>query len=83
MGYPLRKIHNLEQESTFCLRANPGEGVGCESTAGKEKENGTTEDEMVGWHHRFKGHKQTLGDGEGQGGLVYCRPWGCKESDMT
>ena len=32
---------------------------------------GTTEDEMVGWHHRFNGHEfeQTLGDGEGQGSL--------------
>ena len=30
-----------------------------------------TEDEMVGWHHRLNGHEfeQTLGDGEGQGGL--------------
>ena len=30
-----------------------------------------TEDEMVGWHHRLDGHEfeQTLGDGEGQGGL--------------
>ena len=26
---------------------------------------------------------QTLGDGEGQGGLACCRPWGLKESDMT
>ena len=26
---------------------------------------------------------QTLGDGEGQGGLVCCSPWGCKESDMN
>ena len=26
---------------------------------------------------------QILGDGEGQGGLVCCSPWGCKESDMT
>ena len=76
VGYPLRKIHNLEQESAFRLRAIPGEGVGCESTAGKEK--GTIEDETVGWRHRFKGHKQTLGDGEGQGGLVCCSPWGCR-----
>ena len=38
------------------------------------------EDKMVGWHHRFNGHElgQTLGDGEGQGGLVCCSPWGCK-----
>ena len=44
-----------------------------------------TEDEMVGWHHRLNGHQfeQTLGDGEGQGSLVCCSPWGCKELDMT
>ena len=42
-------------------------------------------DEMVGWHHRLSGHEfeHTLGDGEGQGSLAYCSPWGCKESDMT
>ena len=42
-------------------------------------------DEMVGWHHRLNGYEfeQTLGDGEGQGSLVYHSPWGCKESDMT
>ena len=33
---------------------------------------------MVGWHEP----EQTLGDGEGQGGLECCSPWGCKESDM-
>ena len=44
-----------------------------------------TKDEMVGWHHRLNGHEfeQTLGDGEGQGSLAFCRPWGCKESDTT
>ena len=44
-----------------------------------------TEDEVVRWHHRLKGHEfaQTLGDNEGQGGLKCCSPWGCKESDMT
>ena len=33
---------------------------------------------MVGWHHQFNGHElgQTLGDGEGQGGLPCCRTWG-------
>ena len=42
-----------------------------------------TEDEMVGWRHRLNGHEfeQILGDGEGQGGLVCCSPWGHKESD--
>ena len=44
-----------------------------------------SEDEMVGWHHWCNGHEfgQTSGDGEGQGGLVHCSPWGRKESDMT
>ena len=27
--------------------------------------------------------EQTPGDNEGQGSLACCRPWGCKESDMT
>ena len=37
-----------------------------------ERRKGMTEDEMVGWHHRLDGHgfEQTLGDGEGQGGLA-------------
>ena len=49
------------------------------------EEKGMTEDEMVGWHHQLNGHEfeQPLGDGEGQGSLVCCNPWGCKESDMT
>ena len=40
---------------------------------------------MVGWHHRLNGREfeQTLGDGEGQGSLACCSPWGRKESDMT
>ena len=42
-------------------------------------------DEMVGWHHLLDGHEfeQALGVGDGQGGLVCCSPWGCKELDMT
>ena len=41
---------------------------------------GATEDEMVGWHHRFNGHEfgQTLGDSEGWGRLACCSPWGSK-----
>ena len=37
-----------------------------------------TEDKMVEWHNRLNGRKfeQALGDGEGQGGLVCCSPWG-------
>ena len=37
-------------------------------------------DEMVGWHHQLNGHEfeQTLGDGEGQGSLACCGPWGLR-----
>ena len=44
-----------------------------------------TEDEMVGWHHQFNGHEfeKAPGDGEGQGSLARCSPWGHKESDTT
>ena len=44
-----------------------------------------TEAEMVGWHHQLNGceFEQTLGVGDGQGGLACCSPWGHKESDMT
>ena len=40
---------------------------------------------MVGWHDQLNGHEfeLTLGDGEGQGSLACCSPWGCKELDMT
>ena len=50
----------------------------------RQKEKGTTEDEMVGRHHRLNGHKfeQAPGDG-GQGSLGCCSPWGRKESDTT
>ena len=50
-----------------------------------QEEKGTTEDEMVGWHHRLDGHGfgWTPGIGDGQGGLACCGSWGCKESDTT
>ena len=46
---------------------------------------GTTEDEMVGWYHQLYEHEfeWTPGVGDGQSGLVCCRPQDCKESDMT
>ena len=45
-----------------------------------EEEKGTTEDEMVGWHHRLDGHGfgRTPGVGDGQGGLACYSPWGHK-----
>ena len=57
--------------------------IGKDSDAGREK--GMTEDEMAGWHHWLNGYEfeQTPGDGEGQGSLVCCGPWGLKESDIA
>ena len=56
--------------------------------AGKDwrrEEKGTTEDEMVAWHHWLDGHEfeQDFGVGDGQGSLACCNPWGCKELYMT
>ena len=44
-----------------------------------------TENEMAGQYHRLNGHEleQTPGNGDGQGGLECCSPWGHKESDTT
>ena len=38
-------------------------------SGGGQEEKGTTEDEIVGWHHRLHGHEfeQAPGDGKGQG----------------
>ena len=40
---------------------------------------------MVRWHHRLNGHEfeETPGDGEGQGSLACCSPWGHKELDTA
>jgi len=62
--------------------------IGKDSDAGRDggqEENGTTEDEMAGWHHRLDGLEceWTLGDSDGQGGLACCSSRGRKESDAT
>ena len=56
-----------------------------EKTLWGQEEKGMTEDEIVGWHHRLKGHGfgWTLGVGDGQGGLACCSSWGHKELDTT
>ena len=67
------------------------DSFGKDPDAGKDwghEEKGTTEDEMVGWHHQLNRQEfeQTPGDSEGQGSLTCCspvHPWGHKESDMT
>ena len=62
--------------------------IGKDPDAGKnwrQEKKGTTEDEVVGWHHSLDGHEfeQGPGDGEEQESLVCCSPWGHKESDMA
>ena len=62
--------------------------LGKDPDAGKDwrqEEMQMTENKMVGWHHQFNGHEfeQALGVGDGQGSLVYCSPWGHKQSDTT
>ena len=51
----------------------------------RQEEKGTTEDETVVWHNGLNKHEfeQALGLGDGQGSLVCCSPWGCKESNTT
>ena len=51
----------------------------------RKEEKGTTEDEIVGWHHQLNGpeFEQTPGDSGGQRSLVCCSPWGHKELDRT
>ena len=65
---------------SWLIGKEPGAGKGW----GQEKKR-ATEDEMVGWHHLFKGHWVWVnsGDSEEQGSLACCSPWGFKESDTT
>ena len=56
--------------------------------AGKDwgqEEKRVTEDEMVGWHHRFNRYEfeKTQGDSKGQGSLMCCSSWGHRESVTT
>ena len=62
--------------------------AGRDPDAGKDwrqEEKGMTEDEMVGWHHWLDRceFEQAPANGDGQGSVVYCSPWGRKESDTT
>ena len=60
-----------------------GKDPNAEKDWGQEK--GSTEDEIVEWHHLLNGHEfeQTPVDKEGQGSLACCHAWGSKESDTT
>ena len=73
-------ILRLPDAKSWLIRKDPDAGK--DWRQGEER---MTEDEMVGWHHWLNKHnfEQTLGEGEGQGGLGCCSPWGLKESDTT
>ena len=62
--------------------------IGKDPDAGKDQrqeEKRMTEDKMVGWNYQLDGHEfeWALGNGDGQGSLECCNPWGRQESDMT
>ena len=65
---------------SWLLRKDPDAGKDW-----RQGKKGTTEDEMVGWHHELDGHEfeQALEVDDGQGSLTCYSPWGCKESDTT
>ena len=73
------KLQNL---ATCCVELTHLKGTRCLVDLRWEKMR-TTEDEMVGWHHRLNGHEfeYALGVGDGQGVLACCSPWGRKELD--
>ena len=70
-GHQIRRTDS--QEKTLMLRKMKAVGEG------------TTDDEMVGWHHWLNGHEfeQVMGVGDGQGSLGCCIPCSCKGSDVT
>ena len=73
-------IFRPSDEKSWLIGKHPDDGKDW-----RQEKKRMTEDEMVGWHHQLNGHEfvQTLRDGEGQGSLACCSPWGPKESDMT
>ena len=80
---------DIEAEAPILWPSDAKSGLtGKDPDAGKDwgqEEKGAAEDEMIGWYHWLNGHEfeQTLGDGEGQGSLVCCSPWGRKQLDKT
>ena len=74
----LQYFGHLMQRTDSLEKTDDGKGW-------RREQKGTTEDEMVGWHHWLNGHEfeQAPGVGDGQGSLACCSPWGHKESDMT
>ena len=97
----IQPVHPKGDQSWVCIGRTDAEStpvlwppdakswlIGKDPDAGRDwgqEEKGTTEDEMVGWHHWHDGHEfgWTLGVGDGQGGLACCSPCGHKELDTT
>ena len=67
-------------DENWLLRKDPDAGKDW-----RQEDQGTTEDEMVGWHYWLNGHEfeQAQGVSDGQGSLVCCSPWGLNELGMT
>ena len=87
-GYSLEALMlklKLQCFSHLMQRADSLEKTLMLGKIGGQEEKGTTEDEMVGWHHGLNGHGfgWTLAVCDGQGGIVSCSSWGRKELDMT
>ena len=88
---PWKFIRRTDAEAEASVLWPPdvkSELIGKDPDAGKDwgqKKEGTTEDEMVGWHHWLSGHEfeQTPEDSEGQGSLVCCCSLDCKELNKT
>ena len=78
---PLRNPRSWKTDAkNWLIRKDPDAGKDW-----RQEEKGTTEYEMVGWHHWLNGHEfeQAPGVGDGQGSLACCSPWGHKELDTT
>ena len=80
VNQPLMFTGRTDAETETPIRWPPD----AKSQIGQE-EKGTTEDDMVGWHHQLYGHEfeQTLRDGEGKGSLECYSQWDCKKWDTT
>ena len=68
-GHLMRRVDSLEK--TLMLG-----GIGGRRKRGQQR---------IRWHHWLNGYEfeWTPGAGDGQGGLVCCNSWDCKESDTT
>ena len=85
---PEYSLEELMQKLQYFGHLMQRTDIGKDPDAGqdwRQEEKGTTEDEMVGWHHCLNGHEfgQAPGGGNGHRSLVCCSPWGQKESGVT